>query len=148
MESNVYKFKDLDNVDRQIIAYIHEFPNAEQKEIADHVGMNQSAISKRLKRPAVQKYWREQKKTTDEHMLKNEHQAAIRVGKIIRGDDSKLALDASKFALQSRIVAKSEHTENRIIVFRSSIKDDGTIHRELIEQSIKEDEEGDKDKDG
>lgn len=134
---------ELDNIDMLMLKHLSKYPTTTATELSAIVGLQRSAVSKRLAKPAFKRALDDVMADTKEVMKRNALAAARRLGKLINSKDDSTALNAIKVALtpfvQKMFADEGVNVVPMIRTYETTVAVDGTLVQKMIEAEIERD---------
>jgi len=133
---------ELDNIDMALLRHLAKFPDTPHAHLAKLVGIQRSAVSKRMKKEAFKRAWDEVLADTKSVMQKNALMAAKRLAKLIQHDDDEIALNAIKVALapwvqqQLAMANAAPVIMNTVKTYETTVSSDGSLVQQMIEAEV------------
>lgn len=131
---------ELDNIDMALLRHLAKFPDTPHAHLAKLVGIQRSAVSKRMKKEAFKRAWDEVLADTKSVMQKNALMAAKRLAKLIQHDDDEIALNAIKVALapwvQQQLTSVAPVIMNTVKTYETTVSSDGSLVQQMIEAEV------------
>jgi hypothetical protein len=134
---------ELDNIDMLMLKHLSKFPATNATELAGIVGLQRSAVSKRMAKPAFKRALDDALATTKDVMQRNALLAARRLTKLIQSEDTTVAINAIKIALtpfvQKMLAEETQAVVPVIRTYETTVAPDGSLVQKMIEAEIERD---------
>lgn len=127
----------LDNVDKMMLNILLEFPAITNEDLGKQVGLKADMARKRRVRPAFNKALDRALEPVDDILKRALPIAARKMLELTKCDDKKIAFEAAKCLLGpilNRVTV--DHNVQKMRVYKTELKSDGTIIRQLVEEMI------------
>ena len=132
-----YEEYKLDQVDRQMLQILIEFPAITNEDLSKHVGLGAEQVRRRRVRPAFNKAYDRAIEPVEDILKRALPIAARKMLELTKSDDKRIAFEAAKCLLGpilNRVTV--EHSVPKMKVYKSEVRGDGTIVRSLVEELI------------
>jgi hypothetical protein len=136
-KDDLYEEYKLDQVDRQLLNILVEFPAITNEELAKHIGLCAAQVRRRRLRPAFNKAYDRAIEPVEDILKRALPIAARKMLELTKCDDKKIAFEAAKCLLGpilNRVTV--DHNVQKVKVYKSEVRSDGTLVRHLVEELL------------
>ena len=141
----IYDDFKLDQVDRQLLNILLEFPAISNEDLGRHVGLCSAQVRRRRLRPVFNKAYDRAIEPVEDILRRALPIAARKMLELTKSDDKKIAFEAAKCLLGPILnrVTVDHNNVQKVKVYKSEVRSDGTLVRHLVEELIESKEKDD-----
>jgi hypothetical protein len=111
-------------------------PSISSKALSKIIGISYNSVNNKRKRPAFRLALQKLQETTDYHLDKAAHKAAMKLIEMIDHPNPAIALAAVKIAL-TRHLDKMPDISDRVYAYKTTIDVDGKLLQEIVKEELK-----------